>query len=64
MSGNYEYKATFLPVGPYTIAFTCQAADDVVPDPDNPQLDADDAIQFTAGVDADVTNGQVTTVNF
>ena len=65
LSGNYEYSATFMPVGPYTVAFTCQAADDTVPDPNDPQLNADDPILFTGGVhDADVTNGQTTTVDF
>lgn len=63
-SGNYEYRAAFLPVGDYTVAFTCQAADDLVPDPDNPGADIDDAIAFTAGVDAAVGDGQTTTVNF
>lgn len=64
VSGNYEYRAAFLPVGDYTVAFTCQAADDLVPDPDNPLADVDDAIAFTAGVDAVVSDGQTTTVNF
>lgn len=63
-SGHYEYSATFLPVGPYTVAFTCQAQDDNPPDPDNPQLNADDPIEFTAGHDVDVMNGETAVVDF
>lgn len=64
VSGNYEYRAAFLPAGPYTVAFTCQGTDDNVPDPLDPDFDVDDAISFTAGVDASVTDGQTTTVDF
>jgi len=63
-SGNYEYRAAFLPVGFYTVAFTCQGADDRAPDPDAPGTDVDDPIGFTAGVDAEVTDGLTTVVNF
>lgn len=63
-SGNYEYMATFLAPGGYTVAFTCMAGDDVVPDDENPGLDVDDPIVFTGGVDATVTDGNTTPVNF
>lgn len=63
-SGNLEYRATFLAPGPYTVAFTCMAADDRVPDDANLGLDVDDPIGFTAGVNATVTDGSTTTVNF
>lgn len=63
-SGNYEYMASFLAPGTYTVAFTCMAADDEVPDTDNPGPDVDDPIVFTAGVDATVTDGNTTPVNF
>lgn len=64
VSGNYEYRAAFLPVGSYTVAFTCQAANDLVPDPNDPGADVDDAIVFTPGQDATVTDGATTIVNF
>lgn len=63
-SGNYEYTAAFLAPGAYTVAFTCMATDDQVPDTDNPGPDVDDPIVFTAGVDATVTDGNTTPVNF
>jgi hypothetical protein len=63
-SGSWEYRASFLPVGSYTVAFTCQAADDRVPDPTAPGEDYSDLIDFTAGQDAEVTVGQVTTIDF
>ena len=63
-TGNQEYMASFLAPGEYTAAFTCQGGDDVMPDPDNPGLDTDDAISFTAGIDATVVNEQTTEVNF
>lgn len=63
-SGNHEYMATFLAPGTYTVAFTCMAGDDLVPDDENPGLDVDDAIVFTAGVDATVTDGNTTPVDF
>ena len=62
--GNQSYMAPFLPPGEYTAAFTCQGADDIAPDPDDPGLPVDDAIAFTAGINATVTEGQTTTVDF
>ena len=63
-SGNHEYMATFLAPGPYTVAFTCMAGDDTVPDEELPGLDVDDPLVFTDGADAAVTAGATTTVNF
>lgn len=63
-SGNYEYMAPFLAPGAYTVAFTCMAADDQVPDSENPGADVDDPIVFTGGVDATVTDGNTTPINF
>ena len=55
---------TFLPPGPYTVAFTCQAADDVVTDPESPDDSVDDDIVFTEGKNATVEDDTVTTVDF
>ena len=46
-SGQQEYMATFLPPGDYTVAFTCEGRDDVMPDPDEPDKPVDDDIDFT-----------------
>lgn len=62
--GNQEYSVPFLSPGDYTVAFTCQGADDVVPDPETPDLPVEDAIEFTAGINATVFDGQTTTVDF
>ena len=64
MSGAYSYRVSFLAPGDYTLAFTCQAADDRVPDDENPGADVNDAIVFTNGVDATVIDGETTTVDF
>jgi hypothetical protein len=64
VSDSYAYVVPFLAPGAYTVAFTCQAADDMIPDEDNPGADVDDAIVFTAGADATVVADQATTVNF
>ncbi len=50
------YKAAFLEPGDYTVAFTCQAADD------NP--DTDDAIAFVGAVNVTVSAGLETPNNF
>jgi len=66
-SGNYEYSLPFMAPGMYTLAFTCQAADDISPDPTvmpPPDPAADNAIEFTPGIDATVVVGQTETVNF
>lgn len=58
MDGAQGFVAPFLSPGDYTVAFTCQGRDDVMPDPDDATLAADDAIEFTAGVDATLLSGQ------
>jgi len=63
-TGQHEYRAGFLPVGDYTVAFTCQAADDAVPDPTDLLLNVDDDIVFTPGVPASVSAGFTTVVPF
>ena len=63
-SGNYEYMAPFLSPGEYTVAFTCQGADDVVPDPEQPELDVDDELEFTDGINATVSDDAITTIDF
>jgi hypothetical protein len=64
MSGNHEYLVPFLSAGEYTVAFTCQGIDDVIPDEDMPELLVDDAIAFTAGMNATVLEGETTVVDF
>ena len=44
------------PAGPYTLGFTCAADDD--------SAEIDDAITFAAPINATVTAGQTTTVEF
>lgn len=44
-SGEYRYFAAFLPEGPYTVAFTCQADQDSPPVPEESN-DGDDTIAF------------------
>ncbi len=65
-TGDYGYAVPFLAPGAYTLAFTCQARNDVSPDPlvPPPDLAADNAIAFTPGVDATVVADQTATVNF
>jgi hypothetical protein len=63
-SGGFGYAVPFLAPGPYTVAFTCQAGDDTVPDEENPGADVDDAIAFSAGIDASVVAGEIATVDF
>ena len=55
--GVYRYKAAFLEVGSYTIAFTCDAAKD------NP-APADDALTFSVPVTVSVTANTDTPYNF
>lgn len=63
-TGHYGYAVPFLAPGTYTVAFTCQAADDAVPDAEDPAADVDDPLTFTAGTDATVVADEVTTVDF
>ena len=62
--GNHEYMVPFLSPGDYTVAFTCQGIDDVMPDPEQPELEVDDDIAFTAGVNATVVDDETTIVDF
>lgn len=56
-SGEYRYRAAFIPAGEYTVAFTCEAGDDDV-------ATADD-IEFTGGAaDVTVVAGAETVVDF
>src|SRR6185503_14700047 len=55
-TGAYRYKLAFVPVGASTIAFTCGADDDAA--------DVDDALTFSAPINATVVSGQTTTVDF
>jgi hypothetical protein len=63
-SGEYEYSAPFLSVGPYTVAFTCQGLNDNIPDPEMLAIDTDDSLAFTPGQNATVNDDQTTPVNF
>ncbi len=56
VTADNTYKAAFLEPGDYTVAFTCQAADD------NP--DTDDAIAFVGAVNVTVSIGVETPNNF
>lgn len=55
-SGSYRYTAGFLAEGPYTVAYTCDAA------ADDPAVN--DTLVFSAPQSAAVTAGQTTTVDF
>lgn len=54
-SGTYRYKAAFLEAGDYTVAFTCQAAED---DPES-----DDALDFADAATVVVAPKTVTTLD-
>lgn len=55
-TGTYRYTVAYLPVGPYTVAFTCQATGD--------EPEADNTTVFSAPAAAPITAGVTTTVNF
>jgi len=55
-SGAYEYRIGFMPVGSYTVSFTCEA------DLDTP--DANETISFVKSANAAVAVGQTVSVNF
>jgi hypothetical protein len=61
---DQTYRIAFLSPGEYTVAFTCQAADDIAPDADDPSLLVDNPIIFTRGFNVTVQNGVVETLNF
>jgi hypothetical protein len=55
----YRYTAAFLEAGPYTVAYTCEAA------ADDPAIDnTDDAVTFTGAADVSVSANATTTHNF
>lgn len=56
VTGDWRFKVAFVPAGPYTLGFTCAADDD--------SAETDDAITFAAPINATVTAGQTTTVEF
>jgi hypothetical protein len=56
LTATYDYALGFLEPGSYTLAFTCQAADD--------DVDANDAINFITGGTVVVTAGTNTQYNF
>src|SRR5215510_6963109 len=55
-TGDWRYRLAFVPAGAQTLAFTCAADDD--------DAEVDDAITFSAPMNATVAAGQTTTVNF
>jgi hypothetical protein len=55
-TGEFRFRLGFVPTGTYTVAFTCAADDD--------DAETDDAITFAPTIDATVTAGQTTTVQF
>ncbi len=55
-TGAFEYVAGFLPAGPYTIAFTCEAELD--------EPEEEDDLDFLETVTVDVIAGSVTVHNF
>jgi hypothetical protein len=55
-TGVYRFKLAFVPAGANTLAFTCAA--------DMDAADVDDAITFSAPVNATVIAGQTITVDF
>ena len=56
MTGAWRFKVAFVPAGPYTLGFTCAADDD--------GAETDDDVTFAAPINATVTAGQTTTVEF
>ena len=63
-NGEQSYSVPFLSPGEYTVAFTCQAVDDVIPDDDAPGADVDNAISFTPGQHATVIHGKTEVISF
>ncbi len=63
-TGNYEYLVPYLSPGDYTVAFTCQASDDNIPDSEVQALTAEDELSFTDGTLAPVVDGETTVINF
>lgn len=57
---TFHYAAGFLPAGPYTLAFSCQAGDDIP----GSAGDADDPIVFVGAADVTVQAGATTVHDF
>lgn len=55
-SSDHNFEIGFVPAGDYTVALTCQAADD--------SADSDESIEFLQTVNVTVTAGDVSTVDF
>jgi len=62
-SGEYRYLAAFLPAGPYTVAFTCQADQDAAPIPEESN-DGDDTIAFVSPANVSVVADETTEHDF
>ncbi len=58
-TGEYDYTAAFLTAGNYTVAYTCDM--DERQDGDDNMIDED--LDFTSGVNAEVIEGEETTVD-
>ncbi|MDK8465501.1 DUF4382 domain-containing protein [Marinobacter sp. SS13-12] len=58
-TGEYDYTAAFLPAGDYTVAYTCDM--DERQDAEGNMIDEE--LDFTPGVNAEVIEGEVTTVD-
>lgn len=69
-TGDFTYEVGFLLTGTYTVAFSCQAGNDVPPEtvpPVEPEtVESDNALVFVppAGLPATITTDAVTEVNF
>lgn len=59
---NFSYEVGFLLAGDYTVAFTCQAGDDVPPNEDG--IESDNALSFVQPQNATIVADQATEVNF
>lgn len=58
-TGDYDYTAAFLPAGGYTVAYTCDM--DERQDEDGNMIDEE--LEFSPSVNAEVIEGEVTTVD-
>jgi len=63
-NGKQSYSVPFLSPGDYTLAVTCQAANDVIPDEDDANAEVDNALVFTAGQNATISHGKTEVINF
>ncbi len=61
---DYEFTIGFVPVGDYTLAFTCDASLDINTDDNTADnVDGNDIVSFSAGVNITVTAGDDVAVN-